>query len=329
MNFFRKVIYRLHDKKQLSSGSVPPSELTMIEENSGYSSGVFVNSLDSFSARDVVLNEVAAKKKPSSGFDVVRLIIYWICIAVFCVSAYMLIDNLIQKQKGKDIYDKLEQDFLSQGFDFGLIDPFAPNGGGLGADAEGKPTPSISEMLSGNGSNVSIGQYNEELAKMIAGLNHLAEINPDIYGWIRIAGTNINYPIVQGKDNDYYLDHAYTGEPLVLGSIFADYRVSNHVEKNYNTVLYGHNLTDGNMFHDVTKFFRDDYFYGTYIYIYTFDGIYVFEPFAIYETRYDYNYFKTHFATSSGFVAFAEEIHSNSAKYKDMDFTADDRLLTL
>ena len=100
MNFLRKAIYRLKDKRALALSGEIDSELSMIEENSAYSSGVFINSLDDFSADDVTLNEVSSKKKQTSPFDIVRQIIYWICIAAFCVSAYMLIDNFVQKQKG-------------------------------------------------------------------------------------------------------------------------------------------------------------------------------------------------------------------------------------
>lgn len=311
-------------------------EITSDEEEK--TSGVFVNSLDEFSADDVILNETARKARKISPSVIIRRIMFWFFLATFIVSFWQLIENLAAKQKGEEIYAQLENEFLSSGFSFNASGDFSPEEGEvkyLAADSEAASTLSITDRMaglkqeSGGTSSGSPGGYNEELEKMRAGLASLAQINPDIYGWISIAGTSINYPIVQGEDNDYYLDHAYTGDYLPIGSIFADYRNNETITKNYNTIFYGHNITSGSMFHDVTKFFEDEYFENTYVYIYTMDGIFVYEPFSVYETRYDYNYFKTGFTSTDDFVEFAEEVKANSAKEKDMEFTENDRIITL
>jgi sortase B len=191
---------------------------------------------------------------------------------------------------------------------------------GMAAENAGEAKPAAEEEEK---------KHNEELEKMRAGLMSLAQINPDVYGWITVEGTNINYPLVQGEDNDHYLNHAYTGDYLPIGSIFVDFRCEESITRNFNTVIYGHNITTGAMFHDVTKFFKDEYFNGTYIYVYTLDGIYVYEPFSIYKTREDYNYFRTAFSSVEKFVEFAEELRDNSDKAKDVTFGKNDRILTL
>jgi sortase B len=67
----------------------------------------------------------------------------------------------------------------------------------------------------------------------------LERINPDVVGWLAVEGTEIDYPVVQGKDNDFYLRHLFTGERNKLGSIFMNYRNhSNFSDK--NTIIYGH-----------------------------------------------------------------------------------------
>ncbi len=172
-------------------------------------------------------------------------------------------------------------------------------------------------------------QYNEELEMVRAKLSSLAQKNPDLYGWISVEGTNINYPIVQGDDNSYYLNHAYTGDYLPIGAIFVDYRNNTSITKNYNTVIYGHNITSGTMFHDIEKFYNDDYFNEKYIVIYTMDGIYYYKPFSIYKARYDYQYFRTAFTSADDFISFANEMRDNSQKEKDIEFTKNDRILTL
>ena len=75
----------------------------------------------------------------------------------------------------------------------------------------------------------------------------LQEINDDVIGWIQIEGTKINYPIVQGKDNQRYINHMADGKWNPAGSIFMDYR--NEADfSDVHTVLYGHNMRNGSMF---------------------------------------------------------------------------------
>ena len=163
-------------------------------------------------------------------------------------------------------------------------------------------------------------------------LRYYADGAPDLYGWIIISGTDIDYPLVQSEDNDYYLDHSEFKEWREIGSLFVDYRNRKNVEHdyNYNIVMYGHNLTWGGMFHDVqTMFENEQMFRDAYIYIYTFDGIYVYEPFAIYEANAYYQYFRTHFDAPEEFVDFANEMKGNSIYAEDVEFDGDDRMITL
>lgn len=97
------------------------------------------------------------------------------------------------------------------------------------------------------------GQY-----QISAGLSELMEKNNAVVGWIRIDGTRIDYPIMQNKkDNEYYLHRDITGKESYPGSIYID---SNHDINNTGIhVIYGHNMKNGTMFKDVTKFTDDTY----------------------------------------------------------------------
>ena len=88
-------------------------------------------------------------------------------------------------------------------------------------------------------------------------------------------------------------------------------------------------MTDGSMFHDVVAYLNEDVFRNTLIYIYTMDGVYVNEAFFVVETRADYNYFRTEFASTADFIAFAEEMQRNSKFQKNMEFLSTDRMITL
>jgi len=303
-----------------------------------YDNGRFLNSVEELSPEDIELSPAAAAKKEPN--DIPRKIMFVFFSAVFVISCVMLVQNLISKHKAMQIYSQLEEEFFSSGFQFDITSAQLPDDGEvsrLALDTEIGTMATWSENMERldaaeeeTEAEPEKKEYNEELEKMRAGLASLARINPDIYGWITVEGTQINYPIVQGEDNDYYLNHAYTGDFLPEGSIFADYRNNESITKNYNTVIYGHNITTGAMFHDVTKFAKDEYMNGVYIYIYTNDGVYIYEPFSFYESRYDYNYFKTGFTGFDDFLHFAEEVRDNSAATKkDISFGKNDRLLTL
>ena len=79
----------------------------------------------------------------------------------------------------------------------------------------------------------------------------LAQINPDIVGWIYIPGTPINYPVVQTTDNTTYLDRLFDGTPNESGTIFMDMANTPPGMYDQQTTLYGHHTYDGSMFQTV------------------------------------------------------------------------------
>ncbi len=304
------------------------------ESDDDFRSGEFINSLNELTEDDIIPCEAISKNStPLTEWIRRGMIVFF--GGVFAVSCIMLVQNLIDKQKGEEIYKQLEAEFFSDGFIVDAAAAFRPEEGEVSylvEDAENTSLSSMSDTLKNMSDDITPTEqkeYNEELELVRAKLTSLSQKNSDLYGWITVEGTNINYPLVQGDDNSYYLDHAYTGDYLPIGSIFVDYRNNTSITKNYNTVIYGHNITSGTMFHDVEKFFNDEYFNDTYIVIYTMDGIYYYEPFAIYKAKYDYQYFRTGFTSAEDFIEFANEIQDNSDKEKNIEFTSSDRLLTL
>lgn len=101
-------------------------------------------------------------------------------------------------------------------------------------------------------------KQNEQLERMLK-IQSLQEENSDIVGWVEIQGTNINYPVLQGKDNEYYLTHNYKKEKSEKGSIFLSKDYDWSLPSN-NLLIYGHNLINGQMFKDLLKY-SDEEFY--------------------------------------------------------------------
>ncbi len=100
--------------------------------------------------------------------------------------------------------------------------------------------------------NSTLPSHNEDFLK------DLKRDYKDVKGYIEIKGTNINYPIVQSTDNDYYLNHLPNGEKNKMGSIYLDYR--NNDFEDENTIIYGHNMNDGTMFSELENYKKQDYY---------------------------------------------------------------------
>ena len=86
----------------------------------------------------------------------------------------------------------------------------------------------------------------------------LRAMNGDIVAWIQIPGIGVDYPVVQGKDNEHYLHYTFDGKANKAGSIFLDYR--NRADfTDSKVILYGHNMKDGSMFSNLKKYRDADF----------------------------------------------------------------------
>lgn len=100
---------------------------------------------------------------------------------------------------------------------------------------------------------------NEVRHSLMESAQSLNEAYPDAIGWLYIPNTNISYPVTQGRDNEYYLSHAYDGSSLKAGTIFLDCRCENRFMNPVN-ILYGHSMKNGTMFAGVLNFAESSYF---------------------------------------------------------------------
>ena len=110
----------------------------------------------------------------------------------------------------------------------------------------------------------------------------LEAVNPDCIGWLRIAGTVVDYPLVQGGDNDEYLLTGFDGEPRAAGTLFLDVW-ANKEFRGLNHPLYGHNMRDGSMFSVMHKYLNGDFALAhTDMVLFTPGGDWRLVPFAVY-----------------------------------------------
>lgn len=157
----------------------------------------------------------------------------------------------------------------------------------------------------------------------------LREINPEIVGWIQIEDTNINYPIAQSEDNEYYLNHMFTREGNGSGGIFLDCR-NRHDFSGRNNILYGHNMKNGSMFHNLS-YYKEQAFYDahpTYL-LMTPEHNYVVEIFAVYPLSVYEDGWKLQFESDAEYAAWLEGCIAHSMVATKVEPQTTDRVLTL
>nr|MBQ8244190.1 class B sortase [Oscillospiraceae bacterium] len=167
----------------------------------------------------------------------------------------------------------------------------------------------------------------EELAAL--DLAALQQVNPDVLGWIRIPDTKIDYPFLQGKDNDYYLKHTWEGRNNAAGSIFLECMNSPDLT-DFNSIFYGHNMNSGAMFANLRKYTRQS-FWEThpYVYLMTAQGVWRCEIFSAYKAPVDSHTYGLSFQqeeTKAHFLATALE---ESQIETGVEPATTDRILTL
>ena len=167
----------------------------------------------------------------------------------------------------------------------------------------------------------------------LAIVSSLKRTNGDFVGWISIEDTNVSYPVVQGRDNSYYLDHDVNRRRSSHGSIFMDFRddVSDiSGPEGCNIVIYGHMMRDGSMFHDV-NLYKDRRFFDEHpiITLEIFPNTYTFRVFSTYVTSPDFDYIQTNFPSKNEFTGFLNEIKRRSRFSSGASLNTGDTVLTL
>lgn len=159
----------------------------------------------------------------------------------------------------------------------------------------------------------------------------LQEINKDTVGWLTVNNTRIDYPVVQAKDNDYYLKRDYYQNKNRHGWIFMDYR-NNPDELNENTIIYGHNLANQTMF-GTLRYALNSYWYkksaNQIITFNTPNENMKFQIFSIYTIPTTNDYLDITFPTTDAYQAYIDLVKGRSIYDFNIEVTTGDKILTL
>ena len=184
--------------------------------------------------------------------------------------------------------------------------------------------------LDNNSSGENDGQDQSKEGNYVNSANEeeLKSINSDYKMWIQIENTNINYPVVQGSDNDYYLKHNFRKESNISGTVFVE--SANDIDNDKNIILYGHNMRNGTMFNNITNYKEESFFNeDNKINIIMNNTLYEYEVFSVYVKNVSEVNLAIGFANEDEFINYAYNEAEESLYKKDVDFSAEDNLITL
>ena len=159
----------------------------------------------------------------------------------------------------------------------------------------------------------------------------LKERNNDTVAWIQVGGTNINYPVVQTKDNSYYLTHSFDKKYTDAGWVFMDYRNdSNNFGK--NTIIYAHARKDRTMFGSLKNILTNNWYKDKnnhIIKLSTETENTLWQVFSVYHINTETYYITASFKSDNDYKDFIKTIKNRTALYFNTNVTEKDKILTL
>lgn len=157
----------------------------------------------------------------------------------------------------------------------------------------------------------------------------LKEVNSDVVAWICCPDTVINYPVVLGGDNEYYLTHLVDGTENGNGTLFID-RKNARDFSDENTVIYGHHMQSGKMFACLVEY-ADQAYYDAHpiIYLVTPEAKYKIELFSGYTTTFDSSAYMLRFSSSHDYAEWLREVARKSDFKANMHLSTNDHIITL
>lgn len=160
--------------------------------------------------------------------------------------------------------------------------------------------------------------------------NGLKRTNPDVVGWLKVNGTNINYPFVQSSDNDYYLTHSFNKSYNGAGWVFLDYR--NNGTNNKNTIIYAHGRSNKTMFGTLKNVLNNGWLNNTNNYVIkisTETENSLWQIFSVYRIPTTSDYLQTNFNDETEYQNFLDMIKVRSSHNFDTNVASTDNILTL
>lgn len=249
----------------------------------------------------------------------------WTALCVVCIVAAVAgiiwnINERWKRQQAQDVYEKIVIEMQEETEDVESAAETTP----VSREAAEAPDQETEEQTAEE-EKAPIDPYEKKVN--FSKLQTSVESN--IYAWIYIPGTMVDYPILQHPtDNTYYLNHNLDGSKGYPGCIYTE----NYNSKDFtdqNTVIYGHNMKNGTMFGGMQSFRNKEYAeMHPYVYIYLTGKMYIYEIYAAYEHS-DEHLLASQGAGNSTEAAAQSAADSNGYYKEGIEITGDSNIITL
>ncbi len=267
------------------------------------------------------------KTKEKKEFNIYKLFTVILLIVLLVVAGVLLhnryVENTAQKQyedlaaQVNRLQDSMNDNAIN--VPSGTEDPVQPD------DTQEDTQSADDSLLSQLGISVPQKEFD---------WNELHAVNPDIYAWITIPGTNIDYPILQNAtDDEYYLRYNMNGTKGYPGCIYTE-KINSKDFTDFDTVVYGHNMRNDTMFATL-HYFEDSAFFANcpYVYVYLEDKVLVYEIMAAYTSDNLHILYSNDFTTAEGRQNYLDNIYKqaeNSTNVRsEVQATQESHILTL
>ena len=263
------------------------------------------------------------------------LIILIVCSAIALVGAGIVLGTRLSiAQKSDDDYKRLASSYAS-----GISQSSSEGAAGADNNASNSDNNSSngsngSSGSSASGSGSGSGSSSGTSSNNPVDFKSLMELNPDVYAWLYIPNTNVNYPVCQSRiTDDYYLDHDVYKNYCFPGALYSQLSNSRDFSDPV-TVIYGHNMANKTMFGSLHNFENTSFFNSNpYIYVYTKDRKLTYQVISAmaYDNRHIMNSFN--FRDESVFSDFISQITNPKTQPYNVNTsikpTTDDNILVL
>lgn len=270
-------------------------------------------------------NEKTTKKKEKRKFNIYKLFTVLLAAILLVIVGYMLRNWIVERNAQKQYEDLAEsvnrlQNQVSD-------NAITPAGDRQDASTEVMETETEDAQEESDSAIAGVDIPQKQLD-----WNELAKVNPDIYAWIYIPGTQVDYPVLQHPtDNTYYLNYNMNGTRGYPGCIYTEKENSKDFT-DFNTVMYGHNMRNKTMF-ETLHYYEDKAFFvnNPYVYVYRGDRVLVYEIFAAYIAGNEHILYSYDFQTQEGRQNYVDQIEKGTSGNlrDDVEVTGDSHILTL
>lgn len=251
------------------------------------------------------------------------------CFLIAAVSLFIIIQYLVSLERSNEEYEQIRSEAISTGA--------ATKDG----DSQQSSTQPVTSTES-ESSQVSTQETQEEdpipsdddLTRSIDFEYLQSEVNADIYAWIYIPDSKIDYPVLQHPtDDSRYLNYNVDGSKGYPGCIYTE-RVNSKDFSDFNTLIYGHNMKNGSMFHGLHEYADQTYFEEhPYVYLYLPDKTLKYQIFAAYQYDDRHIMYSFDFTSEAVKKAYLKNIFEtrqiNAVVDKEVAVTWEDSIITM